>query len=66
MATNLDLDPALVEQAVVVGGKKTKKDAVTEALKEYIARRRQRQVTDLFGTVEYDPRYDYEKQRRRR
>ena len=66
MATNLDLDPALVEQAVVVGGKKTKKDAVTEALKEYIARRRQRRVADLFGTVEYDPRYDYEKQRRRR
>ena len=66
MATNLDLDPALVEQAVVVGGKKTKKDAVTEALKEYIARRRQRRVADLFGTVEYDPSYDYEKQRRRR
>jgi Arc/MetJ family transcription regulator len=66
VSTNLDLDPALVEQAVVVGGKKTKKDAVTEALKEYIARRRQRQVAGLFGTVEYDPRYDYEKQRRRR
>ena len=66
MATNLDLDPALVEQAVAVGGKKTKKDAVTEALKEYIARRRQRQVAALFGTVEYDPRYDYKKQRRRR
>ena len=66
MATNLDLDPALVEQAVVVGGRKTKKDAVTEALKEYIARRRQRQVADLFGTVEYDRGYDYKKQRRRR
>jgi Arc/MetJ family transcription regulator len=66
MATNLDLDPALVEEAVAVGGRKTKKDAVTEALKEYIARRRQAQVTALFGTVDYDPRYDYKKQRRRR
>jgi hypothetical protein len=66
MATNLDLDPALVEEAVAVGGRKTKKDAVTEALKEYIARRRQRRVADLFGTVEYDGRYDYKKQRQRR
>lgn len=66
MATNLDLDPALVDEAVAVGGRKTKKDAVTEALKEYIARRRQAQVTALFGTVDYDPKYDYKKQRRRR
>ena len=66
MATNLDLDPALVEEAVAVGGKKTKKDAVTAALKEYIARRRQRRVAELFGTVEYDARHDYKKQRRRR
>lgn len=65
MATNLDLDPALVEQAVAVGGKKTKKDTVTEALQEYIARRRQRRVADLFGTVDNDSRYDYKKQRRR-
>ena len=66
MATNLDLDPALVDEAVAVGGRKTKKEAVTEALREYIARRRQAQITRLFGTVEYDRRYDYKKQRRRR
>ena len=66
MATNLDLDPALVEEAVAVGGRRTKKEAVTEALKEYIARRRQAQVTGLFGTIDYDPKYDYKKQRRRR
>jgi hypothetical protein len=65
MATNLDLDPALVEEAVAVGGSRTKKEAVTEALKEYIARRRQRRITGLFGTVEYDPRYNYKAQRRR-
>jgi Arc/MetJ family transcription regulator len=66
MATNLDLDPALVEEAVAVGGRRTKKEAVTEALKEYIARRRQAQVTGLFGTIDYDPKYDYKQQRRRR
>jgi len=66
MATNLDLDPELVSQAVAVGGKKTKKEAVTEALEEYIARRSQRRITHLFGTIEYDPRYDYKAQRRRR
>ena len=66
MATNLDLDPALLDEAVAVGGKHTKKDAVTEALREYIARRRQAHVTRLFGTLEYDRKYDYKKQRRRR
>lgn len=65
MATNLDLDPALVEEAVAAGGKRTKKEAVTEALKEYIARRRQRRITSLFGTIDYDSRYDYKAQRRR-
>lgn len=66
MATNLDLDPGLVEEAVAVGGRRTKKEAVTEALREYIARRRQAQITRIFGTVEYDPKYNYKKQRRRR
>jgi len=66
MATNLDLDPALVEEAVAVGGRRTKKEAVTEALQEYIARRRQARIARLFGHVDYDPKYDYKKQRRRR
>ena len=66
MATNLDLDPSLVDEAVAVGGRKTKKEAVTEALKEYIARRRQAHVTRLFGTVDYDPKFDYKQQRRRK
>jgi Arc/MetJ family transcription regulator len=66
VATNLDLDPKLVDEAVTIGERRTKKEAVTEALREYIARRRQTQVTRLFGTVDYDPRYDYKKQRRRK
>jgi Arc/MetJ family transcription regulator len=65
VATNLDLDPALIDEAVRIGGRRTKKEAVTEALREYIARRRQARVTGLFGTIDYDSHYDYKKQRRR-
>jgi Arc/MetJ family transcription regulator len=66
MATNLALDDRLLEEALKIGGKATKKDTVTEALQEYISRRKQAGVMDLFGSVEYDRRYDYKKQRRRR
>lgn len=66
MATNLDLDPGLVEEAVAAGGRRTKKEAVTEALHEYIARRKQAHIARLFGTVDYDPKYDHKKQRRRK
>ena len=66
MATNLDLDPALVDEALAIGGRRTKKEAVTEALQEYIARRRQARIARLFGNVDYDSKYDYKKQRRRR
>jgi hypothetical protein len=66
MATNLALDDNLLEEALRIGGKPTKKATVTEALEEYIARRKQAKVFELFGDVEYEPRYDYKKQRRRR
>lgn len=66
MATNLALDDALLDEALRIGGKSTKKDTVTEALQEYIARRKQARVTDLFGTIEFARGYDYKRQRRRR
>ncbi len=65
MPTNLALDDRLLEEALRVGGHTTKKDTVTEALREYIERRRQRRIVGLFGKVELDPKYDYKKQRRR-
>ena len=65
MATNLALDDKLLEEALRVGGQATKKATVTEALQEYIGRRKQARVVDLFGTIDYDPAYDYKKQRRR-
>ena len=44
MTTNLALDDSLIAQAQKVGHQKTKKDAVTTALKEYIARKKQVEV----------------------
>lgn len=66
MATNLALDERLLNEALKIGGKATKKDTVTEALEEYISRRKQAKLTEIFGTVDYDPAYHYKKQRRRR
>ncbi|MBI2908337.1 MAG: type II toxin-antitoxin system VapB family antitoxin [Chloroflexi bacterium] len=66
MSTNLAIDDALVEQAKAVGKHRTKKAAVTEALEEYIRRRRQTEITELFGSIDYDESYDYKEQRRKR
>lgn len=66
MATNLALDDRLVNEALKVGGHRTKKATVTEALEEYIRRRRQTQIVELFGTIEFESDSDLKKQRRRR
>ena len=64
MATNLAIDSSLIEEARVIGGKPTKKAAVIEALNEYIQRRKQLEITNFFGKIEYDAKYNYKKQRR--
>lgn len=66
MATNLAIDDGLIEEARRIGQHKTKRETVTEALIEYIQRRKQKDVFELFGKVDIDPRYDYKVQRRRR
>lgn len=66
MATNLSIDPALVDQALKVSGARTKAAAVTMALQEFIARRRQKRVLDLMGKLEWDSGFDYKKERSRR
>lgn len=65
MPTNLAIDDDLLTEALRVGGHRTKKDTVTEALREYIRHRKQLRILDLFGKVEFDSAYDYKKQRRR-
>jgi hypothetical protein len=65
MATNLSLDPKLIERAVEVSGEKTKKAAVTRALEEFIARRRQKRLVELMGKLEWDKSFDYKAERSR-
>jgi len=63
VATNLAIDPELLERAQRVGGERTKKDTVTHALQEYIARREQAKIVEMFGTLEWDETYDYKEAR---
>ncbi len=65
MPTNLAISDELLEEALQLGGHRTKKATVNEALKEYIQRRKQLKILDLFGQIDYDPDYDYKEQRRR-
>jgi hypothetical protein len=64
MATNLALDDALIEEARRAGKHKTKKEAVTAALDEYVRRRKQVRILEVFGRFEFDPGYDYKAERR--
>lgn len=66
MATNLALDPALIERARKLSGEKTKKAAVTKALEEFIARREQKGLLELFDSLDWDTDYDYKAERSRR
>jgi hypothetical protein len=66
MATNLAIDPDLLDRALEVSGERTKKAAVTRALQEFIARRQQRRVLELMGKLEWDPGYDYKAERSRK
>jgi len=65
MATNLAIDPGLLERAVQVSGEKTKTAAVTLALKEFVARREQARILELFASLDWDPAYDYKTERSR-
>ena len=66
MATNLALDDKLIVAAQKAGGHTTKKAAVTEALVEYVHRHEQMKVAEMFGEINYDPAYNYKKQRSRK
>lgn len=65
MPSNLAIDDELLEEALRIGGHRTKKATVNEALKEYVQRRKQLGILDLFGQIDYDPAYNYKEQRRR-
>ncbi len=64
MPTNLAIDDKLIEDARLVGQHRTKKAVVTEALQEYIQRRKQVEIIELFDTIEYESYYNYKEQRK--
>jgi Arc/MetJ family transcription regulator len=66
MATNLDIDDKLLAEAKKLGGQKTKKATVNEALREFIKRRRQIKALELCGQFDFDPDYDYKRERNRK
>jgi Arc/MetJ family transcription regulator len=65
MATNLEIDPQLLERALEVSGERTKTATVTMALKEFVARREQKRLLELFAALEWDPDFDYKSERSR-
>ena len=66
MATNLAIDPDLLDRAVEVSGERTKKAVVTKALQEFIARREQRRLIELMGKLTWDDSYDHKAERSRK
>lgn len=66
MATNLAIDDKLLSEALSIGGFKTKRETVNEALREFIQRRQRLELVKLFGKIDYDDQYDYKEERRRR
>lgn len=65
MPTNLNIDDELLDEARRLGGKRTKRETVNEALREYVQRRKQRRILELAGKLEWDPDYDYKRERQR-
>lgn len=63
MATNLSIDETLLTEAKKLGHFRTKRDTVNSALEEFIQRRKQVEILQLFNTIEYDKSYDYKKLR---
>ena len=66
MPTNLAIDDNLIEEARRVGNHKTKKEAVTTALSEYVAHRKRLEILSSFGTIDFDPKYDYKAERKKK
>jgi len=65
MRTNIVLDDTLIKQAMRVAKVKTKREAVDVALREFVARARQRDVLSLVGQDLLTPDYDVRAARRK-
>lgn len=58
MATNLHIDEHLLAEAVKAAGGKNKRETVNEALAEYVQRRAQARIVEVFGTLEDSDLWD--------
>jgi Arc/MetJ family transcription regulator len=65
MATKMQIEDDLIQEALLLRGHRTKRAFVEKALREYVQRRKQLKILELFGTIEYDPEYDYKQQRQK-
>jgi Arc/MetJ family transcription regulator len=65
MPDSLDIDDALLEKALELGGHRTKRETVNEALKEYVARRKRLKVLEAFGSLDFDPKYNHKQSRQK-
>ncbi len=63
MTINIPIDEALIQEAKALANQQTERDVVEEALREYVQRRKQRMILELFGTIDYDTDYHYKQQR---
>ena len=66
MPTNLAIDDKKLERALRLGGHRTKRETVNEALEEYIRRRLKLKALRAFGSIDFSPSYDYKRARRKR
>jgi len=66
MPTDISLDDALVEEAVRLGNHRTRTEAVTAALAEYVQARKRREILASVGKVDYQEDYDPKRLRGRK
>ncbi len=66
MPTNLAIDDKLLDRALKIGGHRTKRETVNEALHEYIERRKRLKALEAFGTIDFDPKYNHKRARKKR
>jgi Arc/MetJ family transcription regulator len=66
MPTNLKIDENLLSEALRIGGFKTKKETVNQALAEFIQHRKQLEILNFKGKIEYFEDYDYKNARMQR
>lgn len=60
MLINIAIEDYLIEEARQLSDQFSANEVATQALQEYILRRNQQKLLDLFGAVDYHDDYDYQ------